>query len=67
MDNKLMYIPYEDTQNYPFCRLKLVAKMFEHLTQWNKYIKDPKVIRPKRYFETLGTNVITIPLSSLSV
>ncbi len=24
MAHKLMYIPSDDTQNYPFCRLKLV-------------------------------------------
>ena len=27
-----MYIPNDDTQNYPFCRLKLVVETFEHLT-----------------------------------
>ena len=30
--NKLMYIPNEDSQNYPLCRLKLVVETFEHLT-----------------------------------
>ena len=25
-----IYIPYANTQNYPFCRLQLVVKMFEH-------------------------------------
>ena len=32
MAYKLMYIPNDDTQNYPFCRLKLVVEMFEHPT-----------------------------------
>ena len=31
MANKLMYILNNDTQNYPFCRLKLVVEIFEHL------------------------------------
>ncbi len=26
MTDKLMYIPNDETQNYPFCRLKLVLK-----------------------------------------
>ena len=29
-DLKLMYIPNNDTRNYPFCKLKLVVEMFEH-------------------------------------
>ena len=32
MADKLMYNPNDDTQNYPFGRLTLVAKMFEHST-----------------------------------
>ena len=32
MADKLMYIPNYDTQNYPFCRFKLVAEAFEHST-----------------------------------
>ena len=28
--DKLMYIPNDDTQNFAFCRLKLVVEMFEH-------------------------------------
>ena len=28
--DKLMYIPNDITQNYPFCRLKLPVKTFEH-------------------------------------
>ena len=30
MADKLMYIPNDDTQNYPFCSLQLVAETFEH-------------------------------------
>ena len=32
MADKLMYTPNDDSQNYPFCRLNLVVKTFEHLT-----------------------------------
>ena len=30
MTDKLMYIANVDTQNNPFCRLKLVVETFEH-------------------------------------
>ena len=30
--DKLMYIPNDDTQNNPFCRLQLVVEMFGHST-----------------------------------
>ena len=30
--DKLMQIPNDDTQNYPFCTLKLVAETFENST-----------------------------------
>ena len=30
MDDKLMYIYNDDTQNYPFCRFQLVVETFEH-------------------------------------
>ena len=29
MADKLMYIPNDDTQNYPLCRLKLLVEKFE--------------------------------------
>ena len=29
---KLLYMPNDDTQNYPFCRLKLVVETCEHST-----------------------------------
>ena len=50
MANKLMYIPYDDTQNYPFCRLKLMVERLD--TQLNEQInqnsiKVPKVVKPK--------------------
>ena len=30
MADKLVYIPNDDTQNFPFCRLKLVVETLEH-------------------------------------
>ena len=33
MANKLMYIPNDDTQNYP-CILQLVVEIFGHSTKW---------------------------------
>ena len=47
MADKLMHIPDNDTQNYPFCRLKLVDETFEHSTKGanqSKFTKDPKVV-----------------------
>ena len=43
MANKLMYIPNEDTQKYPFCRLKFVVETFEHSTEETKQSKITKV------------------------
>ena len=36
MTDKLMYIPNEDTQNYPYCRLQLVVKTF-----WTLNLNEP--------------------------
>ena len=49
MADKLMYIPNDDTQNYPFCKLKLVVKICEHSTEWinqSKLHEVPKVVKP---------------------
>ena len=32
MADKLIYIPNDAIQNYPFCKLKLVVETFEHST-----------------------------------
>ena len=32
MADKLMYIPNNDKQNYPFCRLQILVEMFGHST-----------------------------------
>ena len=49
MVDKFMYIPNDDTQNYPICRLKLVVETLD--TQLNEptnqnTIKVPKVVKP---------------------
>ena len=41
MADKLMYIPNDDTNNYPFCRLKLVVETFEYTTESTNQ-KSPK-------------------------
>ena len=42
---KLMYIPNDYTQNYPFCRLQLVVEtQINELTNQNS-IKVPKVVK----------------------
>ena len=49
MTDKLMYIPNEDTQNYPFCRLQLVVETFGHSTSEPNNLnstKVPKVVKP---------------------
>ena len=49
MVDKLMYIPYDDTQNYPLCRLKFVdlslGTRLNEPTNQNS-IKAPKVVKP---------------------
>ena len=45
MADKLMYIPNDDTQIQPFCRLQLVIETFGHSTLWTnklKFNKSPK-------------------------
>ena len=36
MADKLMYIPDDDTQNYPFCRLQLLG-----LKRWDIQLNEP--------------------------
>ena len=39
----MIYIPNDDTQNNPFCRLQLVIEMFGHSTLWtNQFDESPK-------------------------
>ena len=67
MADKLLYIPNEDTQNYPFCRLQLVVLTFGHsemnLSNFYKSPQSFKANERKRYYKTLGTSVINNPLS----
>ena len=65
MIDKLMYIPNDDTQNYPFCRLqlkllKLLNTQLNEPTNQNS-IKSSKLLHNrirKRWFKTLGTSVL---------
>ena len=68
-----MYIPNDDTQNYPFSRLELVVHKFEHSTKWTKQLKfkknSSKILSEwirKHYYKTLETSVINIPMSPMS-
>ena len=45
MDDKLMCMPNNGTQNYPFCILELVVKKFEHSTWWTNQLKFTKVFK----------------------
>ena len=60
-DDKLMYIPNDKTQNYPFCRLQLVL---DAPTNQNS-IKVPKVVNPTNkktlLIKTLGNSPMSPP------
>ena len=64
MADKFMYIHNDDTQNYPFCRLKFVVETFESTNK--NWLKSPKLLSKrirKLYYKTLGTIVINSPMS----
>ena len=65
MANKLMFIPKDYTQNYPFCSLKLVVQTLEHSIKQSPQSLSQRI--RKRYHETLGTSVINSTLSTLSL
>ena len=48
MADKLMYIPNDYTQNFPFCRLQLVVETFKTLNKPTNQnaMKVPKVVEP---------------------
>ena len=56
MADKLMYIPNDNMQNYPFSGLQLVVEKFGHSRSWtnqSNLIKVPKLGKPtnkKRYY-----------------
>ena len=74
MADKLMYIPNDKTQNYPYCRLHLVVETIwtinEPTTQ--NSLKVQKVVKPtirirKRYHMALGISVIKRPISLMII
>ena len=48
MANKLMYIPNDDTQNYPLSKLFLVLEASRHSIYQFNQSKFPKVVKPKK-------------------
>ena len=67
MADKLIYIPNDDTENYPFYSLQTVVETIGH--SMNQPIKIQRI--RKRYYKTLGTSVkkhcpITLCLPPLS-
>ena len=62
MADKLMYIPNDDTQNYPFCKLlkhlktQLNESTNKNSMKANKVVENQRI--RKRYCKTLGTSVI---------
>ena len=65
-----MYIPNDDTQDHPFCRLKLnLKRLNSQIDVPTNQIQVPKVVKPtnkKSFCKTLGTSVINSPISPLS-
>ena len=45
MDDKFMYIPNYDKQNYLFCRIKLVIETFKHIA----YLFNPIKIKLMKF------------------
>ena len=73
MADKLMFIPHDDAQNYPFSILQLVVEtlntQLNDLTNKN-LLQSPKFLsqRPiKHYYKTFGTSVINSSFSPLSL
>ena len=74
MDDKLMYIPNDDIQIYPFCRLNKWLKSLNTQLTKAKNQNSPVLLSQlikERYYKTLETSVInsqSYPLSlSLSL
>ena len=70
MADKLMYIPNDDTQNYLFCRLKLmvIKRLNTQLNESNNQNspKVPKFGKPtnkKTFYKTFRTSAIKSPMS----
>ena len=70
MAEKLMYITNDDTQTSPFYSVRLVVETFEHLTYESTNQNSQKLLSQqirKRYYKTLGTSVLCIPLPLLTL
>ena len=68
MDDELMIIPNDDAQDYPIVNYNMWLKL-EWINQ-SKFKNVLKVVKPtnkKRYYKTLETSEINIPLSPLSL
>ena len=62
-----MYIPNDDTQNYPFFKLQLAIQTYQLNKPANQNsIKVPKVVEPTNK-KTLGTREIHGPISPPSL
>ena len=48
MGDKMMYIPNDDTQKYPFCRLQLLVKTQIKEPNNHNLIKVPNVVKPTK-------------------
>ena len=73
MGDKCLYIPNDNTQDYPICRLKLVLETFEHSNLMNQPIEihiSPQSCLTNEWenviIKSLGTSVMNSLLSSLS-
>ena len=69
MADKLMYLPNDETQNPPFCRLQLVVETIGHSTKWTKQSKynkkSPKLLSQrirKSFDKTSGSSKINKPM-----
>ena len=65
MAYKLMYIPNNYTQNYPFCRLQYGHLKRLEPTNQNllKFQKMSSQLIRKCYYKTFGTSVINSPMT----
>ncbi len=70
MAAELMFIPNDNTQNFPFNRLKLLAEAFELNDPTNQNsLKSPNLLSQqiRNKYKTLGTSVINSHLGILII
>ena len=65
MSNRMICIPYNDTQNYPFYNQQLKRLDIQLNETANHKLLDQRI--RKRYYKTLGFSVINIPMSPPSL